>query len=55
VLATRPGLVAAYTMGGDELYVRATVTASLGHENPSFEGQRRQAWTQPVGWKTAEP
>ncbi len=51
VLATVPGTSASYTLAGDELYIRARVTSSEPPENPSFDGQRRQAWTQPVGWR----
>jgi hypothetical protein len=51
VLATVEGPLARYELTGDELYVRAVVTSSLPPENPSFEGQRQQAWTQPVGWE----
>ncbi len=50
VLATATGLKPTYKLTGDELYVRATVTSSKGHPNPSFEGQKKQAWVQPVGW-----
>lgn len=39
-----------YKMRGDELYVRAVVTSSRAHPNPSFKDQKEQAWTQPVGW-----
>lgn len=39
-----------YRFKGDELYVRAVVTASTHHRNPSFVNQFEQAWTQPVGW-----
>ena len=35
------------------LYIRATVTASKPHPNPSFPGQLIQAWTQPIGWKVS--
>ncbi|WP_145268421.1 PHP domain-containing protein [Tautonia plasticadhaerens] len=52
VLATVEGTNARYELAGDELYVRAVVTSSLPPDNPSFEGQRRQAWTQPVGWES---
>ena len=40
-----------YRLRGDELYVRARVTSSRDHPNPSYAGQKEQAWTQPVGWK----
>ncbi len=52
VLAKIEGAEVHYPLTGDELYVRATVTASKAHPNPSFEGQREQAWTQPIGWQT---
>ena len=41
----------AYRLRGDELYVRAVVTSSKSHANPSFADQKEQAWTQPVGWR----
>ncbi|MFO0956240.1 MAG: hypothetical protein U0800_02105 [Isosphaeraceae bacterium] len=50
VLATVEGTTAVYKLDGDELYVRAVVTSSEAPENPSFEGQKAQAWSQPVGW-----
>jgi hypothetical protein len=51
VLAVVAGTAPAYTLQGDELYVRAVVTADRAHPNPSFPEQREQAWTQPVGWQ----
>jgi hypothetical protein len=36
-----------YTMRGDELYVRATITSSREHPNPFAAGDREQAWVQP--------
>ena len=42
---------ASYRLRGDELYVRAVVTSSATVENPVWEGQRKTAWTQPVGWR----
>jgi hypothetical protein len=51
VLATVRGLSPSYQLTGDELYVRAVVTSSKPPERPSFKDQRRQAWTQPVGWR----
>ncbi|MCC9657446.1 hypothetical protein [Rhodopirellula halodulae] len=44
-------LTPSYTMSGKELYVRAVVTSSQPPRDPSFDGQKQQAWTQPVGWE----
>jgi hypothetical protein len=51
VLAEADGLHPTYQLTGQELYVRAVVTSSRPHVDPSFEGQHQQAWTQPVGWE----
>jgi hypothetical protein len=51
VLHRVDGTRARYRLHGDELYVRALITSSAAHDNPSFEGERKQAWTQPVGWR----
>ena len=51
VLAVETGTRVTYKLMGDELYVRTTITSSKPHPNASFEGQREQAWTQPVGWR----
>ena len=51
VLATVNGLTPHYQLKGTELYVRAVVTSSLDPVDPSFQGQKQQAWTQPVGWE----
>jgi hypothetical protein len=51
VLATVEGVEAEYRLTGRELYVRAVVTSSQPPADPVWEGQRQQAWTQPVGWK----
>jgi hypothetical protein len=48
------GTSPSYQMKGDELYVRAIVTSSKPHADPSVKGQRQQAWTQPVGWSIAK-
>lgn len=48
VLATSTDLNPSYTFKGDEYYVRAVVTSSEGAVDPSYEGQKKQAWTQPV-------
>lgn len=50
-LAEVEGLHPSYQLTGKELYVRAVVTSSEHHDNPSFEHQHKQAWTQPVGWE----
>ena len=52
-LAKIEGTEVHYPLAGDELYVRAAITASAPHPNPSFKGQRLQAWTQPQGWSPA--
>ncbi len=51
VLETVEGNRATYRLTGEELYVRAVVTSDRPPENPSFAGQKAQAWTQPVGWE----
>jgi len=51
VLATEKGTSPSYQLKGDELYVRAVVTSSKPHHDPSFKDQHQQAWTQPVGWQ----
>ena len=48
VLKTVEGVVASYTFEGTELYVRAVVTASRLHPNPSQIGDFERAWVQPV-------
>jgi hypothetical protein len=50
-LASVEGTSTSYRLTGKELYVRAVVTSSLPPRNPSFKGQKAQAWTQPVGWE----
>jgi hypothetical protein len=51
VLATADGPSPSYSLTGQELYVRAVVTSSKPHHDPSFENQHQQAWIQPVGWQ----
>ena len=51
VLAAEQGLRPQYRLTGNELYVRAVVTASIPPQDPSFKGQMAQAWTQPIGWE----
>ncbi|HSJ02471.1 MAG TPA: hypothetical protein VK956_08465 [Verrucomicrobium sp.] len=49
--ATVEGISAEYKLTGDELYVRAVITSSKPHPNPSFKDQVEMAWVQPVGWE----
>lgn len=51
VMARVEGPTPRYRLRGDELYVRAVVTASAVPINPVWDGQQQQAWTQPVGWR----
>jgi hypothetical protein len=51
VLGTVQGLSAKYQLTSKELYVRAVVTSTKAPADPSFAGQKQQAWTQPVGWE----
>ncbi len=51
VFATHIGTSATYEIGENELYVRATITSNANHTDPSFPLQKKQAWTQPVGWR----
>ena len=48
VLATVTGPNPRYTFQGDELYVRAKITSSKQHPNPSEIGDAECAWIQPV-------
>ncbi len=48
VFQTSKGTSAQYRFQGDELYVRARVTSSLKHPNPSEIDDPRRAWIQPV-------
>ena len=48
VLATVQGSQARYEMAGDEVYVRARITSSALHPNPSEPGEFQRAWCQPV-------
>jgi hypothetical protein len=50
VLMTDDSLNPVYKLQGDELYVRAIITSTKPHPDPSFADQVEQAWTQPVGW-----
>ena len=48
VFAKSSGTTATYQFTGDELYVRARVTSSKLHPNPSAVGDFEQAWVQPA-------
>lgn len=48
VLATHDGPTASYEFTGNEIYVRAVVTSSRVHPNPSEPGEFERAWIQPV-------
>jgi hypothetical protein len=48
VLAEERGLTPAYTLRGDEIYVRAKIVSSRRKENPYAEGELEAAWTQPL-------
>lgn len=48
VLQKSTGTIATYKYTGDELYVRAKITSSADHPNPSEIGDKKQAWVQPV-------
>ncbi len=48
ILQKNEGTSATYKFTGKELYVRARVTSSADHPNPSEVGDKKQAWVQPV-------
>lgn len=55
VLKTQKGTTARYRFQGDEIYVRARITSSAHHPNPSEVHDHQKAWLQPVVLKkTAE-
>jgi hypothetical protein len=45
---TVKGEKASYRFGRDELYVRARVTSTKQHPNPSELGEFERAWVQPA-------
>lgn len=51
VMATATGRRVGFVVPEDALYARVTINSSAAHRNPSYEGQKKQAWTQPVGWR----
>lgn len=50
IFAEKSGDEIEFTVPAEALFTRITVTSTLVPDNPSFEGQKRQAWTQPVAW-----
>lgn len=50
VFVEMKGTSVSFKIPDDALYLRATITSSKRHPNPSYEQQREQAWIQPVGW-----
>ena len=48
VLATHEGTSASYSFLGNEIYVRARITSSRRHPNPSEVNDFEQSWVQPV-------
>ena len=56
VFKTVEGPTGGFEFSGDELYVRAVVTSSKKHPNPSQLGEMERAWVQPtVGPGTPKP
>ena len=51
VFETATGTTVEFTIPKDALYARATITSDQRHVDPSFEGQTKQAWLQPVAWR----
>lgn len=51
IFATVSGNLASFTIPDDAIYLRATITSSRKHPNPSIPDQKEQAWIQPVGWE----
>lgn len=50
-MAEHVGHSVRFEVPADALYARVVITSSRSHDNPSFEDQHKQAWTQPVGWR----
>jgi hypothetical protein len=48
VLSRVEGIAGTYRFTGDELFVRARITSSRKHPNPSEVGEFERAWTQPA-------
>ncbi|MFM7161753.1 MAG: hypothetical protein ACKO3P_15470, partial [Planctomycetaceae bacterium] len=48
VFQSTEGVRATYRFGPDDLYVRAVVTSSKPHPDPSARGEFERAWCQPA-------
>lgn len=48
VFATIEGDSVTYHLPEDALFMRAVVTSSKNHPNPSYQGQKEKAWVQPI-------
>ncbi len=55
LLSEQEGPVASYRMSGLEWYVRAQITSSTPHPNPHREGDREEAWIQPITREFSSP
>ncbi len=55
ILASVEGTSAKYDFERDDLYVRARITSSRKHPNPSVPGEFERAWSQPVVGPAAPP
>ena len=53
VLAIFTGTSVSYSLKDNELYFRAAITSDKAHPLPSFTGQKKAAWIQPV-WAQPE-
>ena len=51
VLAEQTGTDVVFELPDNVLYARAVITSDQPPRDPSFKGQFKQAWTQPVGWR----
>jgi hypothetical protein len=54
VLDTVAADEAQFVLADDLLFARVRVTSSASHPNPSYENQKKRAWTQPVGWSIGQ-
>ncbi len=54
VLASFTGTSVSYSLKENELYFRAEITSDKAHPLPSFAGQKKEAWIQPIWAKPAK-